>query len=69
MKKKVMSVFFQLAWTALLVISLLYPRSGAPVLVGASVWVSCFLAGCLLRCALSGGSPEIGRAMRSGRHC
>ena len=44
MKKKVMSVFFQLAWAALLVISLLYPRSGAPVLVGASVWVSCFLA-------------------------
>ena len=31
MKKKVMSVFFQLAWAALLVISLLYPRSGAPV--------------------------------------
>ncbi|EBX9764004.1 peptidase, partial [Salmonella enterica subsp. enterica serovar Chester] len=26
MKKKVMSVFFQLAWAALLVISLLYPR-------------------------------------------
>lgn len=25
MKKKVMSVFFQLAWAALLVISLLYP--------------------------------------------
>ena len=44
MKKKVMSVFFQLAWVALLVISLLYPRSGAPGLVGASVWVSCFLA-------------------------
>ncbi|MHG42464.1 peptidase, partial [Salmonella enterica] len=44
MKKKVMSVFFQLAWAALLVISLLYPRSVAPVLVGASVWVSCFLA-------------------------
>nr|WP_302422281.1 DNZ54_00345 family protein [uncultured Citrobacter sp.] len=67
MKKKVMSVFFQLAWAALLVISLLYPRSGAPVLVGASVWVSCFLA--WLLAALSGGSPEIGRAMRSGRHC
>lgn len=32
MKKKVMSVFFQLAWAALLVISLLYKaiqRSGA----------------------------------------
>ncbi|HCQ4972830.1 TPA: peptidase [Salmonella enterica] len=27
-----------------MVISLLYPRSVAPVLVGASVWVSCFLA-------------------------
>ncbi|MBJ6559943.1 DNZ54_00345 family protein [Enterobacter hormaechei] len=44
MKKKVISVFFQLAWAALLVISLFYPRSGAPVLVGASVWVSCILA-------------------------
>lgn len=44
MKKKVMSVFFQQAWVALLVISLIYPRSGAPVLVGASVWVSCILA-------------------------
>ena len=31
MEKKVMSVFFQLAWAALLVISLLYPRSGTPV--------------------------------------
>lgn len=53
MKKKVMSVFFQLAWAALLVISLLYPRSGAPVLVGASVRVSCFLAlaaCCAVRC-------------------
>lgn len=52
MKKKVMSVFFQLAWAALLVISLLYPRSVAPVLVGASVWVSASSPGCLLRCAL-----------------
>ncbi|EHM50727.1 DNZ54_00345 family protein [Yokenella regensburgei] len=44
MKKKLMSLFFQLAWVALLVISLFYPRSVAPVLVGASVQVSCVLA-------------------------
>lgn len=53
MKKKVMSVFFQLAWAALLVISLLYPRSGAPVLVGASVWVVMLprlAACCAVRC-------------------
>ncbi|VEA30320.1 putative membrane protein [Salmonella enterica subsp. enterica] len=53
MKKKVMSVFFQLAWAALLVISLLYPRSGAPILVGASVWVSMLprlAACCAVRC-------------------
>lgn len=44
MKQKIMSILFQLAWAALLVISLLYPRSGAPFLVGASVQVSCLLA-------------------------
>ncbi|MBU4680490.1 peptidase [Cedecea davisae] len=44
MKKKFMSMFFQIVWAALLVLSLLYPRSGAPVLVGASVQVACILA-------------------------
>lgn len=69
MKKKVMSVFFQLAWAALLVISLLYPRSGAPVLVGASVWVSCFLAQAFAALCAVGWFAEIGHGMRSGRHC
>lgn len=44
MKKKIMSMFFKLVWVVLLVAGLLYPRSGVPVLVGAAVWVSCFLA-------------------------
>ncbi|WP_213715012.1 DNZ54_00345 family protein [Cedecea lapagei] len=44
MKKKFMRVFFPMVWAAILVISLLYPRSGAPVLVGASVQVMCILA-------------------------
>ncbi|EAO5662839.1 peptidase [Salmonella enterica] len=44
MKKKITSVFFQLLWVVLLVAGLLYPRSGAPVLVTALIWVSCSLA-------------------------
>lgn len=37
MKKKVMSVFFQLAWAALLVISLLYPRTRSITTVSTAI--------------------------------
>ncbi|EGB6219175.1 TPA: peptidase [Citrobacter freundii] len=43
MRKKIMNVLFQLLWVVLLVAGLLYPRSGAPVLVAALIWVSCSL--------------------------
>ena len=43
MKNKVMNVIFQLAWVALLVITLCFPRSAAPVVLAALVWVACFL--------------------------
>ncbi|HEP1897475.1 TPA: peptidase [Kluyvera cryocrescens] len=42
MKNKVMNVIFQLAWVALLVITLCFPRSAAPVVLAALVWVACF---------------------------
>ena len=44
MKNKVMNVIFQLAWAALLVITLCFPRSAAPVVLAALVWVACFLS-------------------------
>lgn len=43
MKSRVMNVIFQLAWLALLVITLFFPRSAAPVVLAALVWVVCFL--------------------------
>lgn len=44
MKKKILNALFHLLWVVLLVAGLLYPRSGAPVLVAALIWVSCSLA-------------------------
>ena len=44
MKSKVMNVILQLAWLALLVITLCFPRSAAPVVLAALVWVACFLS-------------------------
>lgn len=69
MKKKVMSVFSSWhglhCWLSACCIRAAVRRFWLVRLSGCHA----SLPGCLLRCALSGGSPEIGRAMRSGRHC
>lgn len=62
MKKKIMNVFFQIAWVALLMVALLYPRSSAPVLVAAAVWVMSLLTWALTLCgvlgAIAGGTAK-----------
>ncbi|NBJ29603.1 peptidase [Citrobacter sp. DNRA3] len=70
MKKKIMNALFQLLWVVLLVAGLLYPRSGAPVLVAALIWVSCFLAWLLaVFCAVGWFAGERARAeVRAALH-
>lgn len=62
MKKKIMNVFFQIAWVVLLMASLFYPRSSAPVLVAAAVWVMSLLTWSLTLCgvlgAIAGGTAK-----------
>ncbi|MCV2511853.1 DNZ54_00345 family protein [Leclercia pneumoniae] len=62
MKKKIMNVFFQIAWVVLLMAALFYPRSGAPVLVAAAVWVMSLLTWALTLCgvlgAIAGGTAK-----------
>ncbi|EOI5714399.1 DNZ54_00345 family protein [Cronobacter turicensis] len=62
MKKKIMNVFFQIAWVALLMAALFYPRSSAPVLVAAAVWVMSLLTWALILCgvlgAIAGGAAK-----------
>ena len=62
MKKKIMNVFFQIAWVALLMAALFYPRSSAPVLVAAAVWVMSLLTWALTLCgvlgAIAGGTAK-----------
>ncbi|KLP86358.1 DNZ54_00345 family protein [Enterobacter hormaechei] len=62
MKKKIMNVFFQIAWVALLMAALFYPRSSAPVLVAAAVWVMSLLTWALTFCgvlgAIAGGAAK-----------
>ncbi|MDI7660233.1 DNZ54_00345 family protein [Cronobacter universalis] len=62
MKKKIMNVFFQIAWVALLMAALFYPRSSAPVLVAAAVWVMSLLTWALTLCgvlgAIAGGAAK-----------
>ncbi|HCO5753571.1 DNZ54_00345 family protein [Leclercia sp. Colony189] len=62
MKKKLMNVFFQIAWVVLLMAALFYPRSSAPVLVVAAVWVMSLLTWALTLCgvlgAIAGGSAK-----------
>ncbi|MBU5667824.1 DNZ54_00345 family protein [Enterobacteriaceae bacterium S32_ASV_15] len=62
MKKKIMNVFFQIAWVALLMAALFYPRSSAPVLVAAAVWVMSLLTWVLALCgvlgAIAGGAAK-----------
>jgi len=54
MKKKIMNVFFQIAWVVLLMAALFYPRSSAPVLVAAAVWVMSLLTWALTLCGVLG---------------
>lgn len=62
MKKKVMNVFFQIAWVALLMVALFYPRSSVPVVVAAAVWVMSLLTWALTLCgvfgAIAGGAAK-----------
>ncbi|EOC0576590.1 DNZ54_00345 family protein [Cronobacter sakazakii] len=62
MKMKIMNVFFQIAWVALLMAALLYLRSSAPVLVAAAVWVMSLLTWALTLCgvlgAIAGGTAK-----------
>lgn len=62
MKKKIMNVFFQISWVVLLMAALLYPRSSAPVLVAAAVWVMSLLTWALTLCgvlgAIAGGTAK-----------
>lgn len=62
MKKKIMNVFFQIAWVALLMAALFYPLSSAPVLVAAAVWVMSLLTWVLALCgvlgAIAGGAAK-----------
>ncbi|ELY6402209.1 DNZ54_00345 family protein [Cronobacter sakazakii] len=62
MKKKIMNVFFQIAWVVLLMAALFYPRSSAPVLVAAAVWVMSLLTWALTLCgvlgAIAGGTAK-----------
>ncbi|HBN7126151.1 TPA: peptidase [Escherichia coli] len=62
MKKKIMNVFFQIAWVVLLMAALFYPRSSAPVLVAAAVWVMSLLTWSLTLCgvlgAIAGGTAK-----------
>lgn len=62
MKKKIMNVLFQIAWVALLMAALFYPRSNAPALVAAAVWVMSLLIWALALCgvlgAIAGGAAK-----------
>lgn len=62
MKKKIMNVFFQITWVVLLMAALFYPRSSAPVLVAAAVWVMSLLTWALTLCgvlgAIAGGTAK-----------
>ncbi len=62
MKKKIMNVFFQISWVVLLMAALFYPRSSAPVLVAAAVWVMSLLTWALTLCgmlgAIAGGTAK-----------
>lgn len=62
MKKKIMNVFFQSTWVVLLMAALFYPRSSAPVLVAATVWVMSLLTWALTLCgvlgAIAGGTAK-----------
>lgn len=62
MKKKIMNVFFQIAWVVLLMAALFYPRSSAPFLVAAAVWVMSLLTWALTLCgvlgAIAGGTAK-----------
>ena len=62
MKKKIMNVFFQIAWVVLLMAALFYPRSSAPVLVAAAIWVMSLLTWALTLCgvlgAIAGGTAK-----------
>lgn len=62
MKKKIMNVFFQISWVVLLMAALLYPRSSAPALVAAAVWVMSLLTWALTLCgvlgAIAGGTAK-----------
>lgn len=54
MKNKIMNVLFQIAWVVLLMAALFYPRSIAPVLVVAAIWVMSILTWALSLCGVVG---------------
>lgn len=52
MKKKLFTVLFQVVWVVLLMASLFYPRSSAPVLVVSFIWVMSLLTWALIACGV-----------------